>query len=98
MKCHWTSMAMIGLGIPLVGIGTLLGFSKRRESRRNLGIMAALLGLSAILVPTTLIGVCANPDMICNSVMRPTLILTGTIVAAFGVGTSVFAVRQREVA
>lgn len=56
MKCHWTAMAMIGVGIPLAGAGALLGWSKRRETRRNLGFLVALLGVSAILVPTVLIG------------------------------------------
>lgn len=96
MKCHWTSMAMIGIGIPLVGVGALLGFSKRRESQRNLGLMAALLGVSAILVPTVLIGVCANPAHLCNSIMRPTLILSGVIAAALGLGTYFFAERMPE--
>jgi hypothetical protein len=31
------------------------------------------------MFPTALIGVCANPSMLCNMVMRPTLIAGGAI-------------------
>ena len=41
----------------------------------SLSILGLAFGAFLILLPTALIGVCANPDMICNSVMKPTLIL-----------------------
>jgi hypothetical protein len=98
MKCHWSALAMVALGVPLAGVGTLLALSKRRESQRNLGLMAALLGVFIVLTPTVLIGVCANPAHLCNAVMRPTLILSGVIAAVLGLGTSFFSVRRPEVA
>jgi hypothetical protein len=80
MKCHWTGQAAQGMALPLFAVGALVLVNKRREVIRNLGIVGMGLGALAILLPTALIGVCANPDMICNSTMRPLLILTGTIV------------------
>jgi hypothetical protein len=80
MKCHWTGRAELGLGLPLLAVGLLLGFSKRKESGRNLGLVGITLGVVAILLPTTLIGVCGNPDMPCNSIMKPALILMGILV------------------
>jgi hypothetical protein len=85
MKCHWTGRAELGLGLPLLAMGLLLGFSRRNETRRNLGLMGISLGVVAVLLPTTLIGVCGNPDMPCHSTMRPALMLMGILV----VGTSV---------
>jgi hypothetical protein len=41
-----------------------------------------LTGALVILLPTTLIGVCANPDMLCSMVMRPALILAGILIIA----------------
>jgi hypothetical protein len=98
MKCHWSALAMIALGVPLAGVGALLALSKRRESQRNLGLVATLLGVFIILTPTSLIGVCANPAHLCNAVMLPTLILSGGIVAALGLGTTIYALRRPEVA
>jgi len=85
MKCHWTATAELALAIPIAAVGILLGFSRRKESMRNLSILGIVLGAVAILVPTTLIGVCASPDMLCNSVMRPLLILMGVLLVVISV-------------
>lgn len=82
MRCHWTGEAEIAVAVPLFLAGGLLFFSKRRESQRALSILGIALGAFAILLPTVLIGVCANDSMLCNSLMRPTLIFTGTIAIA----------------
>ncbi len=98
MKCHWTAQAMIALGTLLAGVGVLLAFSKRRESQRHLGLLAGLSGVVVVLVPTVIIGVCANNAMLCNSLMQPILILSGVITAALGMGVAVVSQRSPEVA
>jgi hypothetical protein len=80
MKCHWTGRAELGLGLPLLAVGLTMVASRRRETQRNLGLVGITLGIVAILLPTTLIGVCGNPDMPCNSIMKPALILMGILV------------------
>jgi hypothetical protein len=82
MKCHWTAVASIGVGIiiGLVGIFSLL--SKRNETFRTLSGIGGASGALAIAFPTVLIGVCANPMMICNMVEKPTLILSGILAIA----------------
>ena len=72
---------------PLAAVGILLGFSQRKRTIRALGILGIVLGVFVILLPGTLIGVCASDQMICNMVMRPSLILGGVLVIV----TSVFA-------
>ncbi len=79
MKCYWTARAELALGIPMALTGLLMVFSRRKETQRNLAIVGAGLGAAAIAVPAVLIGVCASSMMICNSVMRPALILMGTV-------------------
>ena len=79
MKCHWTAEAALAVGLPLVVLGGLFFFNKRKETHRALSVMGLVLGAFMILLPTALIGVCALPEMICNSVMRPTMILTGVL-------------------
>ena len=96
MKCHWTAIAEIGMAVPLLGVGAVTAVSKRKESRRILAGLGALLGVFVILFPTALIGVCASADMLCNSVMKPTLILSGILIIAISVVTLVMSERQSE--
>jgi hypothetical protein len=85
MKCHWTGRAELGLSLPLLALGIMMGFSQRKEARRTLGVAGTTLGAVAILLPTELIGVCMNPDMPCVSTMKPALILMGALVIGISV-------------
>ena len=80
MKCHWTAIASIALGVPLLLVGIMQWFNKRKESQRALSILGAVMGAIVILLPTALIGVCAHPDATCNLIMRPALIFMGSLV------------------
>ncbi len=93
MKCHWTGIAEIGVAIPLALVGAFEIFGKRKETFNFLSGTGASLGVMAILFPTALIGVCANPAMTCNMIMRPGLILTGALV--IGVSAVVFIVTRK---
>jgi hypothetical protein len=84
MKCHWTARAEWATAFPLVAVGAMMGFSRRKESGRILAIMGIVLGLFAILLPTALIGVCSTA-MVCNLTMRPLLIFMGIVTIAVSV-------------
>jgi hypothetical protein len=79
MKCHWTGIAAIGAAVPLALTGLFNLRRQRKEVTRLLAVFGVAAGVLAILFPTVLIGVCANPDMICNMIMRPTLIAAGIL-------------------
>ncbi|MFB0535360.1 MAG: DUF4418 family protein [Anaerolineae bacterium] len=96
MKCHWTGQGELALAVPFVAVGALMGFSRRKESQRNLGLVGIVLGVLVILLPTALIGVCASPDMLCNSVMRPALILLGSVVTAISLLIVVSSIRGQD--
>jgi Domain of unknown function (DUF4418) len=49
----------------------------------------------AILLPTVLIGVCGNPMMFCNLVMRPILLASGIVAIAASVALF-FTAREPE--
>lgn len=82
MKCHWTGIASIGVAVPLALTGMFNLRKQRKETSRILAIFGIALGALTILFPTVLIGVCANPDMICNMIMRPVLIAAGVLTIA----------------
>ncbi len=95
MKCHWTGIAEIGVAIPLglVGISEIL--SKRKETFNILSLIGVGSGTLAILFPTVLIGVCANPSMVCNMIMKPGLISAGAL--AIGASLVVFIASRKNV-
>jgi len=85
MKCLWTARAEIGMGVLLLAVGIFLFISRKLESKRFLSILALILGSFIILIPTALIGVCVNPDMMCVVVMKPILLLIGVVTGALGI-------------
>ena len=97
MKCHWTGLAEIALAIPLLAMGVFTIFSRRTESLRNLSLTSIVTGVLIVLLPTTLIGVCGSAQMICNSVMKPTLILLGSLIIALGAAGILQTLRRKEV-
>jgi hypothetical protein len=85
MKCLWTARAEIGMGVLLLVVGAFLFMSSKLESRRFLSVLVLILGIFILLLPTTLIGVCINPDMQCVVLMKPILLLIGVVTGALGV-------------
>jgi len=96
MKCHWTASGELALAIPLLGVGAVMVAGRRKETLRSLSIIGGLLGVMIILLATRLIGVCANPDMICNSTMQPALIFSGILIVAASVIGLVLSRRQTD--
>ncbi len=91
MKCHWAGVAAVGAAAPL-GLAGI--FALRRSSKatlRQASIMGVAAGGMGILFPTALIGVCGNPMMICNMIMRPTLVAAGTLAIAASLALFVLA-------
>jgi Domain of unknown function (DUF4418) len=70
--------------------------SKRKASRRIVAGIGTLLGIFVILLPTALVGVCASPDMLCNSIMKPTLIMAGLLTIVISLGAWIYSERQPE--
>jgi len=96
MKCHWTGRAELGLGLPLLAVGLTMFFSRRKESKRNLGIVGVTLGVVTILLPTVLIGVCGMPDMPCHAIMQPALTLMGILVIGISLAVVILNWRREQ--
>ncbi len=79
MKCHWTGVAEVAAAVPLFLAGIFGLRNQHRETKRFSSLMGTASSLVAILIPTVLIGTCANEMMICNILMRPILLSAGII-------------------
>lgn len=96
MKCHWTARAEIAVAAPLAAVGALMLITKKDETQQALSAAGGVLGAFAILLPTTLIGVCGSPEMVCNSTMKPLLILVGSLVIGVSAIGLVIARRRKD--
>lgn len=85
MKCHWSGIAEIGAAVPVGLAGIFLFTNKRKETGRSMSVMGLAGGALAILFPTLLIGTCMDASMPCNALMKPSLILLGTLAIAASV-------------
>jgi Domain of unknown function (DUF4418) len=79
MKCLWSARAELALGIPLLVLGVLMILARYKETVRSLSILGVVVGILVILIPTSVIGVCVNPDMECASIMKPLMIVVGIL-------------------
>ena len=95
MKCLWSARAEIIAGVPIIVLGALLLFARRKETVRVIGILTAVMGVLNILIPTSFIGTCMNPDMVCNTEMKPTLLIAGGITVALGIAVVVLGEMRR---
>jgi len=82
MKCHWTGIAEIAAAIPLALAGLYALFGRRKETLRFAAIIGAASGLTAIVLPTVLIGTCGSPAMTCNVLMKPIVLAAGILAIA----------------
>lgn len=86
MVCHWAGRAEIAVGVPLFAVGGMMTVTRSKSGFLMLSILGVVLGAVAILLPTTIIGTCPNPLEPCNTIMKPTLSILGslTIVGSLG--------------
>lgn len=87
MKCHWTARAEILVGVIIVFNGILILLFKNYEARIALSIMLFFLGLTALLIPTLVIGMCEAAAMDCRVGTEPALIVTSIIIMIASLGS-----------
>ena len=83
-------------GIPLLVLGLLMLLSRFKESIRNLSILGIILGVTTILLPVLIIGVCATPTMLCVTVMKPLMITCGAATILAGILALIGSIRMKE--
>lgn len=79
MKCFWSCKALIVVGAILALVGLLQLIAKEAKTRKALSVIGLALAISAILIPTVIIGGCVKPEMACKMLTFP---VTHTLSAA----------------
>lgn len=98
MKCLWSARGALAVGASLAVAGGLLYFARRKETRRALGIVCALLATSTLLLPTSLIGTCGPDAAVCNTTMKPIMLAAGGVALAASLVILVMNELKREAA
>ncbi len=89
MKCHWTGIAEIATGVPLLAVGAMMIPARRKSNILSLSILGIILGIFVVLLPNSLIGVCQT-SMLCKTVMKPALTVLGSLAIVGSLGGLVF--------
>lgn len=84
-SCVWACRAMLGMGAVLAIISIVRIFETDEGERRGLSLSAALLGALIAATPGFLIGLCVDPALQCNAIMRPFAVSIGIVVFLTGV-------------
>jgi hypothetical protein len=96
MKCHWTAEAEIAVAVPLFGVGAVLTANRRKRTVISVSILGVLLGAMAIALPSGLIGTCATPTHICNTAMKPSLNILGSLAIICSLGAILLGRKAKE--
>ncbi|MBQ9004402.1 MAG: DUF4418 family protein [Eggerthellaceae bacterium] len=98
-SCLWASRAVLGVGAVTVILAIVRIFETDEGERRGLSLACALLGLLTAMLPGPIIGLCADPAMHCNAVMRPFALVMGIAIGAIGaidLTRRLWAIRKRS--
>ena len=86
MPCGYTARAETWVVAPmLILAGAIFPLSKTKQYRRAIGIFGVGLGALVLLLPTYIIGMCANPQHPCVVGTLPALVLLGSATIAVSV-------------
>jgi hypothetical protein len=96
MKCHWAGLAEIATGVPLLAVGIIMLLTRRKSNLYILGIIGVVMGVLTIMFPSNIIGVCQTPTMLCNTAMRPALIILGVLAIVGSAGIMLWARKSGE--
>lgn len=84
MSCLWASRAVVGIGVVTAILAIVRIFETDEGERRGLSLSCALFGFLMAAMPGLIIGLCPDPAMHCNMVMRPFVIAIGVAIGVTG--------------
>jgi len=84
MSCLWASRVVIGVGAVAAILAIVRIFETDEGERRGLSLSVGLLGFLIAALPGPIIGLCGDPSMHCNAVMRPFVLVVGVAMGVIG--------------
>lgn len=84
LSCMWASRAVLAVGAVTAVLAIVRIFETDEGERRGLSLSCGLLGFLMAAMPGLVIGLCADPAMHCNAVMRPFVLVVGIAIGAIG--------------
>ena len=94
--CHSTKIGAIGVGSIGALIALLSFWSKKRVIRIAESIVLLMNSIIIILLPGVVTQICKMKTMHCNIYTRPFLIIIGTVLTVFALGSLFIEVRRKE--
>ncbi len=94
MMCHQAEQAVFAAGIVLCLLSILILVSRKPGIKALLSCTAVLTAAAVMLIPGTLIHLCMMPQMRCRVLMRPSVMVLGTLILAAGVLSAVKNLRK----
>ena len=96
MKCFWSGRSEMIPGIILLATGIMFILSRKKETTLFLSIIGLIASIFVLLMPLYFIGICSTPTMICNTVMKPVVIILAALAILDLIAGLVFSVRGKD--
>jgi hypothetical protein len=95
MHCNHTANWEFVVGLAIVVLAILSIIINVKGVQIALYTLTLISGILALLLPTTLTGVCADPHMHCHAITLPALIILSAIVIVLSVAQLLFAFKAK---
>ncbi|MDO4537656.1 MAG: DUF4418 family protein [Coriobacteriales bacterium] len=82
--CSSAARAVVALGVAALVLSIVRIFELDEGERRGLSLGVATLGVLVVLMPGTLVSLCAEESMRCHAVMQPFCMVVGALMALVG--------------
>lgn len=87
--CHWAGQAVIACGIVLLALSVIHMIAKSGKSKAYVSVSIAALGIMTAIIPGNFIDLCKMPTMRCLTVMRPSVMIIGLVIAGIAVADAI---------
>lgn len=96
MACHWAGQAIKGVSVVIAVLSIAVPIVKNAGVKAGLSAGVALNAVLNALIPGTIISTCMMPDMQCNAVTKPGVMVFSCVLAVLSVINILCAVKRMK--